>query len=430
MNKQTCCLALFLLAESASRAPAQQTPAAPQAAPVDRPVPLSTQASAGPVPKTYFGINLAGAAWSHPWPTLNAGYVRLFDSTWDHVELEKGVWTFDHLDADVARARQHHAELLLLLSSTPTWASARPTETNPYPWQHPGARAEAAEIADWETYVRTVATRYKGKVSTYELWNEPNQKDSYSGDVPHMVAMCQAAYRVLKEVDPAITVVSPSPAPGSGFPFLWQFLKTGKDTFDVLGYHFYDDLSKPPNPEGVIGTARELHKLVGTKPIWDTESGYYIRSGPAAAAQIKDFPGYVHVLDQDESAAAVARSYLSGWAGGIARFYWYAWAEPQYALVDDGGTRPKAATAAYTTVERWLLGATYQSLTRSPGNLWTLTLQTPTGKIVHIVWASKDPQTLTPPSEWKAAHEEDALGKAAALPPGPLTVGALPVLLR
>lgn len=399
--------------------------------------PIAPVVAQAPVPKTYFAINLAGAAWSHPWPTLDAPEVRLFDSAWYHLEPARGAWDFAHLDADVARAQQHHARLDLILESPPTWASARPAEANPYPWQPAGSRAEARDLADWEQYVRTTATRYRGKVFTYELWNEPNQKDSFSGAVPALVALSQAAYRVLKQVDPRITVISPSPAPSKGVEYLGGFLAAGGGAaFDVLGFHLYDNLSDPAiHPEGVIGTAKALHALLAaqnlaSKPVWDTESGYYIHTAPGASSQIAKYPAGIHVLDQDEAAAAVARSYLAGWAAGIGRFYWYGWAEPQYALVDDGGNRPKAATTAYTAVERWMVGARVQTLARSADDVWTMSLLSPENKPEHIVWTSAGTRAFAVPENWRASRVEDLAGKITAAGTAPLTLGPMPVLLR
>ncbi len=399
--------------------------------------PLEAEAAAVPVPKSYFAINLAGAAWKDSWPTLGNKEVRDFDAAWYHLEPQKGAWDFTHLDADVQRAQQHHADLDLVLESPPTWASARPSESNPYPWQPAGSRAEARDLDDWTNYVRTVAARYRGRVLTYELWNEPNQKDSYSGTVAGQVTMAQAAYRALKAVDPRITVISPSPAPSGGQEYLRAFITAGGGSaFDVLGFHFYDNLSDPQiHPEGILNSARQLHAMLaanglGAKPVWNTESGYYIQSDPAARAQIKNYPHGIHALDQDEAAAAVARSYLAGWAAGIGRFYWYAWAEPQYALVDDAGAHEKPATAAYRVVERWMEGTTYQSLDRSGTNLWTLTLESPAHKVEHVLWTSAGTQTFTPPAGWRAGKLEDLTGGVQTLGAAPVTVGPEPVLLR
>ena len=151
-------------------------------------------------------------------------------------------------------------------------------------------------------------------------------KSNYSGDVPHLVQLCSAAYHVLKQVDPTIRVISPSPAPGGGPQYLRSFIEQGGGkTFDILGFHFYDNLSADRiHPESIVGTAQQLRNmLVSLKladiPIWNTESGYYIHSAPTAKSYIKNYPAHIHVLAQQEAVDAVGRSYALAWAVGIER---------------------------------------------------------------------------------------------------------------
>ncbi len=398
---------------------------------------LARNAVQQPVPKTYFAMNLAGSAWKHPWPTVDVGAVRIFDSVWVKVEPQKGIWDFTHLDEDIAHAQEHHADVDLVLDSTPTWASARPTENNPYPWQTPGNRAEAKDMADWETYVRTVATRYKGRVHVYEMWNEPNMKDSYSGDPAHLVQLCKSAYRVLKQVDPSIRVISPSPANSGGAQYLRTFIEQGGgDTFDILGFHFYDNLaSKTIHPESMLGTAQQLKRMLASlnlaeRPIWNTEAGYYIHSSPTAKAYIKNYPTNIHVLSQGESVDAVARSYALAWAAGIERYYWYGWGEPAYAIVDDNGTSLKDATVAYAAISKWLLGSTYKSVTHIPSSEWIVVSQTPKGTLQYLVWTNKDKELFTVPKEWKVSQVEDLSGGHSAISSPTIDLTGTPRLLH
>src|SRR5277367_4853170 len=72
---------------------------------------LERNAAQQSVPRTYFAMNLAGSAWKHPWPTIDVGAVRIFDSVWAKVEPQKDAWDFTHLDEDVAQAQEHHADV-------------------------------------------------------------------------------------------------------------------------------------------------------------------------------------------------------------------------------------------------------------------------------------------------------------------------------
>jgi hypothetical protein len=323
-----------------------------------------------------------------------------------------------------------------VLSSTPTWASARPAEISKFAWQTPGIRAEAGSLADWELYVRTVATRYKGKVHNYEMWNEPNLESSFTGDIPHLVQLCRSAYKTLKSVDPSIKVISPSPAPGGGAAFMLSFLDAGGgDTFDVLGFHFYDNLSADRiHPETIVDTARQLRSLLDShkltqKPIWNTESGYFIHSSPTAKAYIRNYPARMHVLAQGEAVDAVARSYALGWASGIERFYWYGWGEPAYALVDDNGNTSKDATLAYANITRWLLGATIVSV-RHADSRWVIQSRSSKGTNQYIVWTNEDKATFLVPKEWQVTEKDDLKGGQMSLSTPDMVLTGTPVLLH
>jgi hypothetical protein len=396
-------------------------------------VPLATKE---PIPAEYFGVVIAGIAARQSWPRLPAKSVRIFDSSWWPLEHTRGQFDFHLLDQVVAQAQDHHVDLDLVLGFPPTWASARPTESaaghSPL-----GSRSEPANLDDWENYVRTVASRYRGRVHTYELWNEANTKASYTGDIPTLVKVCGSAYRVLKQVDPSITVISPSPAPENAFPFLRQFFAAGGgSTFDVLGYHFYDNLGRPQiNPELFFGVADHARVLLGVfhlqaKPIWDTESGYYIQSSSKAIHPIQSFPSGVRAISQDEAVAAVGRSYIEAWAAGVTRLYWYGWAEPQYGLVDDMGATDKPATIAYRVIVKWLEGASFTSLTRSSNGCWKLALIQKDGQSAWIVWSSQQDVKLPITQDMHVTHIFQLDGSSTSLSSSEVLVTQLPILLK
>ena len=113
---------------------------------------------------------------------------------------------------------------------------------------------------DWRVYVRTVSQRYKGRIQAYEIWNEPNLKEFWTGSVEQMVTLTRVASAVIRGVDPQAIVVSPSPTSEGGLKWLAQFLsKRGGQDVDVVGYHFYVT-SKPP--EAIV---RLVHQVKATK---------------------------------------------------------------------------------------------------------------------------------------------------------------------
>jgi hypothetical protein len=166
------------------------------------------------------------------------------------------------------------------------------------------------------------------------------------------------------------------------------------------------------------------------KPIWNTESGYYIHSSPAARTQVRNFPSYVHVLSQQEGVNAVSRSYVLAWAAGIERFYWYGWGEPAYAIVDDGGATQKDATTAYATVSRWLLNAAYVSVTHTDAGEWIVTSRTERGALQYIVWTTKEKESFVIPKDWKVSEVDDLTGGQAPISTLAIDLGGTPRLLH
>jgi hypothetical protein len=399
------------------------------------PVPTATSLNdlpKGEVPALYFGLNDAGRAWTRPWPTIETGAIRVFDSAWVYVEPQRGQWVFENLDRDVDEAHKRGQDLDLILVSTPTWASARPTE----PGRTPGASAEAADIKDWEAYVSAVAKHFKGRVHTYELWNEPNLKYGFTGDMPHLAALTKSAYRILKQTDPSIVVISPALANVNPIPYLRSFLEAGgAGSFDVLGFHFYDNLGNPAiHPENIVGTAGQLRRVLNSAglastPIWNTESGYYIASGPQAHYHNTHWPGGIHILGQAEAVQALGRSYILGWPAGIQRFYWYAWGEPAYAFVDDGGASEKDVTQAYKTVRRWLLGKRYLDVSRSASGVWIVHIEDAHHKPAWIIWNETGAENFEIPKEWGVTQSESLLAQTQPLPPTAFAVTHSPTLL-
>jgi len=147
------------------------------------------------IPATFFGMHIHRAPVSTPWPSVPFQAWRLWDThtTWAQLEPEKGNWDWRMLDRTVALAESHGVEVLYTMGRTPRWASARPAQMGRNPNAEPGGMAEPKNLEDWRNYVRTVATRYKGRIKAYEIWNEPNLENFYSGTPEAMVDLAPRA---------------------------------------------------------------------------------------------------------------------------------------------------------------------------------------------------------------------------------------------
>jgi hypothetical protein len=372
-----------------------------------------------PIPATFFGMHIHRAPVSTPWPAVPFKAWRLWDThtTWAQLEPQKGDWDWRMLDRTVDLAESHGVEVLYTMGRSPRWASARPNERGRNPNAPPGGMAEPRNLEDWRNYVRKVATRYKGRIKEYEIWNEPNLENFYSGTPEAMVNLAREAYSVLKQVDPSITVVSPSAVGPTGIPWLEDYLKLGGGKYaDVIGYHFY---VRGQEPEAMLGFIDQVHELtrkygVADKPLWNTEAGWL----------------QPYRIDPQDGPAYMARAYILNWAAGVTRFYWYAW-DNQGARVrmteDDEATSTPTARA-YAELQRWMVGARMDSVKKDDGT-WICQLSRD-GASSWILWNPNHNTKFEVPKAWNASSVRRLSGDSADYPGGKIEVGPTPILVE
>ncbi len=138
---------------------------------------------------------------------------------WAHLEPEKGRWEFR--DKEINRYRQHQIKIFAELGTAPRWASYFRNEK-----PHSGyfdRFYQPVDLKDYENYVRTVVSRYRGVIDTYFVWNEPwihawwpvdydeTQQDragylTSEHAQADFARLQQVAYDTVKAVDPTILV--------------------------------------------------------------------------------------------------------------------------------------------------------------------------------------------------------------------------------
>jgi len=393
------------------------------------------------VPHEYFGMHMhrvVARGNGHPsaWPEVGIGAWRLWDSytAWSYLEPARGIWNFATLDSSVALAERHHVEVLLTLGVPPSWASRRPEEPSDY---GPGGKAPPRDIGDWRDYVRTVATRYRGRIHAYEIWNEPNLPEFFSGTTGDLVELAREAHSIIHSIDPRALVVAPSPTGQlSGVAWLDGYLARGGAHYaDVIGFHFY---VSPAAPERMVPLAQALRGVmarhgISDRPLWNTESGWYIQSrrmlvptkGPRGASQSR-------VLGEQESAAWTSRALIVGWCAGVGRFYWYAWDNKLMGLIEADAQTMKPAARAYRATREWLVGARVTACERRRDGAWIVTLRRGGGGEQHIVWAEDDSVAMDLPGSWRATSVTMLLGGRTELRDAQgarrVAVGSTPIL--
>jgi Glycosyl hydrolases family 39 len=367
--------------------------------------PAETQGrQAREIPATFFGMHFHHAGTTTPWPAEPIGAWRLWDAyvAWPDLEPQKNQWQFDTLDRDVALAEEHRVELLLVLGQSPAWASTRPRERSAY---QRGNAAEPKNLEDWRAFVTAVATRYKGKIRGYEIGNEPNLKQFWTGSVAQMVALTREASRIIHAIDSGAIVVSPSAVGAGGINWLARFLAQGGGQYvDVIGFHFYVD---PRAPEAMVPLIHKVKRVmekngVDAKPLWNTESGW---------SRPKPFPS------AEMGAAYLARAFLLNWAAGVERFYWYAWDNHDWVSLQtterDSQTLTPTARA-YEVIAKWLVGARLDGCHEDADHIWVCELHRD-GVAQWIVWNPRGPRDFGVPEMWRVKTVTPLLGELGAV---------------
>lgn len=407
---------MALVAISALCVPVVSCPSGPE---VTR---LNVQGGRGAVTDVYFGmhfhrvVHATRDASFTTWPSVQVGSWRLWDAgvSWPALEPAAGDWDFSRLDRCVALAESGKVELLLPLGLSPRWASSRPAEPSSYSL---GNASEPRDFELWKAYVRRVAERYKGRISHYEIWNEPNFRAFFSGDVERMVRLAEGAYRVLKAVDSTIIVVSPAPAGKNGLAWFRSYLERGGGKWaDVIGYHFY--VAQDETPEDMSRLISDVQSIMREfnyerKPLWNTETGWLIATSqpPLGAWPKSGHPG----LSRLRAVAYVARALILGWTMGIDRFYWYSWDHYTMGLVESDGRTVKPAGRAYGIVRDWLVGARVRELHSGGDGVWVAEVNRDGGHQAIVAWSHKRGQVLQVPGQWGGARRRDLLGGSRTL---------------
>jgi LysM repeat protein len=160
---------------------------------------------------------------------------------WKDFEPVKGQIDFNTMDNIVNSLHDKNLNILLTVSTAPTWARSSTDENGP-----------PDNFADYATFIGALAAHYAGKVQAYEIWNEPNLRREWNSSVHAInpadyIELLRGAYSAVKAADPNAVVVSGGLAP-TGFNdgvnaisdrvFLDSLYANGlADVSDAIGAH-------------------------------------------------------------------------------------------------------------------------------------------------------------------------------------------------
>ena len=386
-------------AATAAPTPTTSAVSTPTASPTPTPAPTPSGGNIGQVvPASVTGMHVAGVQ-DGAWPDDNVpfGSVRLWDSgtNWSQVESVKGTYDWGALDRAIKNAESHRVkDILLVLGATPTWNASRIRPTD-YPV--PGAASAPKSLAAWDAFVSAVVTRYAGRITSYEIWNEASIAMFWNGTPEKLALMTKRAADIIREKDPKAAVVAASTTvrlPAAFDRFFTRYLAALGELdwpVDVFSAHLYPaSLDSTDERAAFISSVKAKLAEAGAPdlPVWDTELNYGLAG-----------PGPDNPLTPIAGATArdwVVQTTLDSLHLGIDRTYWYIWTPEPYPLLGMQLTNDSGAVKGLRVVDQWVVGSTWQGCV-DDGSVVACSLEK-NGVPSMIVWALADTGTYTPPA--------------------------------
>jgi hypothetical protein len=220
---------------------------------------------------------------------------------WAGVEQVRNRFDWSKVDRTVEAAAARSMAVIGVVNASPAWAVAP---------RVPAISGRPASPSQYADFCAKVAARYRGRISAYEVWNEPNGAQFFAPapDPAGYTDLLKAAYSSIKEADPDATVVGGAlgsvidrvPLTVDPVRFVEQmYLDGARDYMDAISFHpyqytlkFSDGASIANSPMNQMIAIRELMIANGdaSKKIWATEYGEPLTSTDEAgqAAFIAD----------------------------------------------------------------------------------------------------------------------------------------------
>jgi polysaccharide biosynthesis protein PslG len=275
-------------------------------------------------------LRAAGVGWIRqqlPWeqvePTASGSYV----------DPVYGGSTWEKFDDIVDRANALGIQVVLRVDTSPRWA---------LPAGASNGESPPLDDQDYWDFLTTVATRYRGRVLGYQIWNEPNLSIEWGGQPPNAAdydRLLAGAADHIHAADPNAVVLMAALAPTltedasaqNELVYLQQLYDIGiPSSVDALAVQAYGLRGGPDDPRidrsDVTFSRPELVRQLmvrngdAARPIWATEVGWNVNP-PSMAVQ--RFGRVTPTLQARYTARAFNRVVADWpWMQRLAVWYW------------------------------------------------------------------------------------------------------------
>ena len=215
------------------------------------------------------------------------GYVRQVFG-WYEIEPRRGQFDWAKYDRIVAGADRYGLQVIARLEKPPAWARPAGADLT--------LDGPPDQLQDYADFVAAVVARYQGRVTFFQLWNEPNLRGEWGGrpiDPRGYVDLLEAGYRAAKRANPDAVILLAGLAPNdqtgpdnlSDLLFLQRVYDFGGAAyFDIATVMVYG-YGYPPSDRRVDFGRNNFSRPIQTReimlrngdagtPVWAVEYGW------------------------------------------------------------------------------------------------------------------------------------------------------------
>ncbi|MCL1930502.1 MAG: cellulase family glycosylhydrolase [Treponema sp.] len=402
-------LSLLLTACASSQ---KLAPSSPLAIPTD--IAGIVHAGHTNTPEEYALVNRLGAQWT------------LTTFSWREIEPSQGQWDFDSYDQYVEAAQTAGIKIIGVLAYDVAWI---------HPDNERHRYIPPDKIPFFLEYVRQTASRFRGKVDAWCIWNEPNTTHFWKGSRDDFLNLARQAADTLRETDPDVIILSGAFNRGiSGLPkaYIRGLFETGAmENANAIAFHPYE-----LNPARTARLYNEFRAMVAeygfADKIWITEAGYPTGGWYPTATSEKKFPAYI------------VKTFVNLSIGGAQKILWYQLFDPLsrvsrnsehfFGLVRSREDYTSKGAEAFRLCAVHLAGTIYRPdlppREKLPRSLRTFYFERPTGGGTLVLWKEGVTARVTLQTPTGSALHDPVSGSSTPMPAETtITVGSMPVFV-
>lgn len=243
--------------------------------------------------------------------------------SWYEIEPERGQFKWAHWDLLARVADESGITLLPYVCYTPDWAARSLDNVIAQP---------PRDLSDYGRFMGRIAERYRGRIHTWELWNEPDL-DQWEGTPEEFYQMIREAAAQVRRANPQAKIVLGGMARGPG-DFFRELVRAGplEQFIDIFAFHDYMESWMPERLEETLPRWPEaMAELIDQRrsgaPLWLNEYGYpdYRHDANHASEWVQRpdiFYDYEHTAEHQ--ATMLMRTHLLALASGrVSLIAWY-----------------------------------------------------------------------------------------------------------